>query len=852
MSKIIKFAIILLAIVSLSATSNLQAQGWTEIANTKISDVAINYPSSIFVVVAWSGAIWDSFRNRMIIWGGGHGDYSGNEQYAVNLGGTPSATRISDPGSGGCSQPTCDGGVTANARHTYHVITYMANIDSMFVFSGALSGDGFGDLDTWLYHYSTSSWQQLFPSGPIPATSPSGGSGIGPCSEYDSATGKVFVWDGSSLYSWDHTTNAYTGLYISANGWASTGVCTIDPGRRRMYILDTNDHMLKYLDLASGGDPRHVVTPQPTGATAWLMGDTMAYDSSTTNFVSWTGGNNVYTYDPDTNVSTGYTGFTGGPTSGCPEGTCTVNAEQDRGTYGRWQYAPSLNAFVVVNSINENAFTFSLGAPPPPDTTPPTTPDNISATAISASQINLSWTASTDDVAVTAYLIERATGAGGSFSQIAAPSGTTYSSTSLASSTLYRYRIRATDAAGNLSPYSTIASATTDASSGVITVGSGKTYATICAAIAAAASGSTIEIDAAIYPNEYCTVSQNSLTLRGVGGRAHMKWGTGNYLTNSTTIPNGKGMIITAGTAIDLIVENMEFSGAKVDDANGAGIRYSNSGDLTIRNCYFHNNENGILGQGGPNDTLLIEYSIFDTNGYIVDGFTSHNVYIGQMGKMIFRYNASINSHEGHTLKSRASVNEVYANFFSTKTSDGSYEAEFPYGGAVYFVGNVIEQGDNTDNSTILGFALEGAVNSIQTLCVVNNTFYNWRTNGATFVQVNGSPTLAIRNNIWGGGGTPLVGGSTDLSSNLALTSSAFINADAGDYHLVSGAAAVNSGVAPGLCNSYDLTPLWEYVSLANKTARASVGTIDVGAYESDVSDSPAALAPSGRLRFRN
>ena len=58
------------------------------------------------------------------------------------------------------------------------------------------------------------------------------------------------------------------------------------------------------------------------------------------------------------------------------------------------------------------------------DTQPPTAPTNLGATAVSSSQINLSWTASTDNVAVTGYLVERCQGAGcTSFAQIATPSG---------------------------------------------------------------------------------------------------------------------------------------------------------------------------------------------------------------------------------------------------------------------------------------------------------------------------------------------------------------------------------------------------------------------------------------------
>ena len=99
---------------------------------------------------------------------------------------------------------------------------------------------------------------------------------------------------------------------------------------------------------------------------------------------------------------------------------------------------------------------------PAPDTDPPTAPTNLGASAVSAGQVNLSWTASTDNVAVSGYRLERCLGAGcTTFAQIATPSGTSYSDTGLTAGTTYLYRVRAIDAAGNLSGYSNTASATT-------------------------------------------------------------------------------------------------------------------------------------------------------------------------------------------------------------------------------------------------------------------------------------------------------------------------------------------------------------------------------------------------------
>jgi uncharacterized repeat protein (TIGR01451 family) len=104
----------------------------------------------------------------------------------------------------------------------------------------------------------------------------------------------------------------------------------------------------------------------------------------------------------------------------------------------------------------------AIGGGPPPDGEPPTAPTNLGATPISQSRIDLAWTASTDNIGVTGYRVERCQGAGcSSFTQIATPVGTSYSDTGLAAGTTYRYRVRATDAAQSLSAYSNEATGTT-------------------------------------------------------------------------------------------------------------------------------------------------------------------------------------------------------------------------------------------------------------------------------------------------------------------------------------------------------------------------------------------------------
>ena len=102
---------------------------------------------------------------------------------------------------------------------------------------------------------------------------------------------------------------------------------------------------------------------------------------------------------------------------------------------------------------------------PGPDTQPPSTPANVVATPASTSQVNLSWAASTDNVNVAGYRVERCQGASCTdFAEIAQPTGTTFNNTGLSASTTYRYRVRAVDVNGNLSQYSSTADATTPAS----------------------------------------------------------------------------------------------------------------------------------------------------------------------------------------------------------------------------------------------------------------------------------------------------------------------------------------------------------------------------------------------------
>ncbi len=112
---------------------------------------------------------------------------------------------------------------------------------------------------------------------------------------------------------------------------------------------------------------------------------------------------------------------------------------------------------MVISTSGPIGGSISTSTLPTSDNISPSIPSNLSAAAVSSSQINLSWTASTDNTGVTGYRIYR----GGT--QIATSTTTSYQNTGLTASTPYTYRVSAYDAAGNVSSQSTSASATTQA-----------------------------------------------------------------------------------------------------------------------------------------------------------------------------------------------------------------------------------------------------------------------------------------------------------------------------------------------------------------------------------------------------
>ena len=137
-------------------------------------------------------------------------------------------------------------------------------------------------------------------------------------------------------------------------------------------------------------------------------------------------------------------------------------------------------------------------------------------------------------------------------------------------------------------------------------------------------------------------------------------------------------------------VEGLEFRGVRVRDRNGAGIRQE-SGPLTVHDCVFADNENGILSGNIRAMELAISNSTFLDNGN--DDGSAHNVYVGAIGRLHVEGCWFGRSRVGHLLKSRARVNVVRYCRLTGEDGSGSYELEFAEGGEALVLGNLIQQG---------------------------------------------------------------------------------------------------------------------------------------------------------------
>ena len=255
-------------------------------------------------------------------------------------------------------------------------------------------------------------------------------------------------------------------------------------------------------------------------------------------------------------------------------------------------------------------------------------------------------------------------------------------------------------------------------------VGPGEQYRTLKDAVRAAGSGDVIEVQPGEYRGDVAVAALPKLTIRGLG--------TGAVFHADGQHAEGKATLVVRG---DVVVENLEFRGARVPSGNGAGIRFEH-GRLAVRRCRFFDNEMGILTANEADmelDVVDCEFGAAPRH----EGLLHHLLYVGAIRAFSIQGSRFSQGWRGHLLKTRALRNHVLYNLFDDRPSgEASYELEFPNGGHNVVVGNLIAQTAQTQNPDLLSMGAEARDGLAGSLVLAHNTLVNAAGAEARFIHV--------------------------------------------------------------------------------------------------------------------
>jgi hypothetical protein len=334
----------------------------------------------------------------------------------------------------------------------------------------------------------------------------------------------------------------------------------------------------------------------------------------------------------------------------------------------------------------------------------------------------------------------------------------------------------------------------------VLKVGPGHPVKSLAAAARLARDGTLIEVDAGDYVADVAVWTQHDLTLRAVGGRVQ--------LIAAGAHAQGKGLFVMRGRRMR--IEGFDFIGCTVPDRNGAGIRLE-AGSLTLVDCGFRDNENGVLTSN--DESVELDIVDCDFGAIPLRRGATHNLYVGTIGRLSVTGSYFHHGLLGHLLKSRAAVNHILYNRLTDEIGGrASYELEFPNGGVAVVMGNLIMQSSTTDNSHVISFGVEGAKWSRQALYLVHNTLVDQKPSGGIWLRVTPPQAeVMLANNLLVGTPKLAAEGHWTRRANFTADWDEFVRAAREDFRLKPGSALRGQAQDVGEAQGLRLSPSREY-----------------------------------------
>ena len=540
-----------------------------------------------------------------------------------------------------------------------------------------------------------------------------------------------------------------------------------------------------------------------------------------------------------------------------------LTAYTDTGLFASTIYTYRVRAF---NSVGDSGYTnmASAATQAPLDATPPSTPTNLTATEASSSQINLSWTASTDNVGVTGYRISR------DGTEIDTTATTSYSDTGLAPETIYVYTVSAFDAAGNGSGQSIPASATTQAStsppptvSHYVRVGAtgnndGSDWVNAWTSLPATLTrGHTYYIADGNYPSYTFDDAKSGTTVIYIKKAIESNHGTDTGWESSY----GDG-VASFTVTLRFTTGYWEFDGQVGSGVSGhgfyidargqvKGVNISTPGVSNITMSHLEIEGNGKDGDSEPANDLIY---LAPTAEPFITNLTFSYLYLHDSGRVpfLFRRTSDVIIEYSWIARNESTPGQHSEGIAAWNDLD-NYIIRYNTWEDIEGTGIIVIHGDNSEvYGNVFFYSNSYTGGGIGNGAIANDTGdsnANWKIYNNIFVNLRGyniGPGLSggvnniAENNLWFddsgtlGGAINFLGTSHDYnwftgSDTKGETNGVaggsedpFVNENSGDYHLTAGSSPINNGVNLG--GPYDKDK--------DGNTRGADGNWDQGAYE--------------------